>query len=208
MHYRGNCAHCGKEGKKFERSRRSGRAIPRNSQHRFNVTRLNNKICSNCYTTIHNNPRTPCDFCRERFPAGALSDVLLIAADAARQQNQILSTLIPISTPTLTPVTSSEILPARRRTAIRRYEEARLAELAKKRSADVVRRTNTREYVRKRQRAAGGNQSARAASGSRKVRKVSAAPAPLVTVPPAPQADNSARADGNDENMYDKKYDE
>jgi cytidine deaminase len=97
MRDNGDCAHCGKEGRKFEHSRRGGRAIPSNTQHRFEVTQVNNKICSNCYTTIHNNPHSPCGFCRERLSTGALSDALLIVADAARQQNQVATT---ISTPT------------------------------------------------------------------------------------------------------------
>ena len=89
-----------------------------------------------------------------------------------------------------------------RRVAIQRYEEAQLAALAKKRSADVVLRTNTRNFVRKRQRATSVSQSA-----PRNVRSVAAPPAPSVTVPLAPHVDISARAVSDDDDMYDKKYD-
>ena len=99
------------------------------------------------------------------------------------------------------------VLDDERRNAIRRYEEARLAELAKKRSADAVQRTNTRAYIKKRQRTASETQSARAASASRKVHKASAPPASLVTVPPAPRVDNSTQTDDGDHDMYDTKYD-
>ena len=150
----------------------------------------------------------PCDICGH---SSVLSDALLVTADAARQQNRSRTAVLDQNNRLDFKLDVCDVvgimLDEERRTAIRRYEEARLAELAKNRSADVVLRTNTRNYIRKRNRAADGNQSARAASASRNVRKASAPPARSETFPPAPHVDNSARADSDEEDMYDKKYD-
>ena len=94
-----------------------------------------------------------------------------------------------------------------RRAAIQRYEEAQMTALAKKRSADVVLLTNTRNFVRKRQRAETTNRDARAAPTPRRVRNVTAPAAPAVTVPTVPGVVRSETDDGDDDDMYDGKYD-
>ena len=108
------CVHCGGNHRCFPRSRRSGYTVPTSTAHRFISVEPNSRICTKCHDKIYADPHTPCDICRVRSSIGVLSDALLIAADAARQQNQISTT---ISTPyhyqQLMPVTSSETLPAK-----------------------------------------------------------------------------------------------
>jgi len=87
--------------------------MPSSTAHIFDTTQTNNKICSNCYVTIRNAPNVPCDHCRHR---SSLSDALLSAANAARQQIQ---SILPTNPPTnprtlpLAPISSSVILPAK-----------------------------------------------------------------------------------------------
>ena len=112
MSHPGHCAHCNQDHNCFARSRRTGHTIPPHTVHRFNSQYT--RICSACNAKIKRNPNDPCDICRQRSPA--LSDALLIAADAARQQLPSPSTTVHSSIPSVlssaSPITSSVLLPA------------------------------------------------------------------------------------------------
>ena len=104
------CAHCGGNHRVFARTRRIGHDIPQNTAHGF--TALSTKICSRCNTRIHRDWHNPCDQCPPQSSAVRLSNSLIIAADAARQQMQSTLQTLPATLPTTAPVTSSIILPA------------------------------------------------------------------------------------------------
>ena len=111
MSHPSHCAHCRRDHRCFTRSRLAGHTILPHTGHRFDPEYT--RICSGCNAKIKRNPNNPCDIC-QRLPA--LSDALLLAADAARQQlpspSIAVHSTIPSVLSSAAPVTSSELLSA------------------------------------------------------------------------------------------------